>query len=567
MLLELNIQNFAIIEKAKISFTEGLNIITGETGTGKSIIVDAINLVLGGRADRNYIKDGEEKTIVEALFYIEKKSLVTDILNKYGIEIETDDSVLITREIHLGGKSVSRVNGRTVTLSMLIEITSKLIDIQGQHENQSLLNTENHITFVDLLGDDQFKVLKDKVKVEYAKLIALKNNLRNLIKNEREREREIDLLKFQIEEIDEFELEKDEEDYLMKKYDIMSNTQEISTTINNINEQLNSSNYNKSSVIDQLRSISIMLNKVSQYDQELKRYGESIETICYTIEDISKEIRDYQNNIEFNFETFIELENRISGLNKLKRKYGNTIEDILKYREDIFEELQILLNLEEEIKRINENIENVENNLDKYCHNLTNERKKICMKLEKNISNELNQLNMENTIFKVNIRELEYFSESGKDNVEFFISTNIGQQLKPLSKVASGGEMSRIILSFKNILAELDNINSLIFDEIDTGISGRTAQTVGEKIAQISKSHQVICITHLPQIAVMADTHFLINKELIENKTLTKIKKLNEEEQIDEICRLIGGVSVTEITKKHAKEMIKLSKHIKNNCY
>ena len=561
MLIELNIRDFAIIETATICFLEGLNILTGETGTGKSIIVDSLNLVLGGRADKNYIKDGSNKTIVEALFYIDELSKIKDILDEYGIDLEEDRTILITRELYKSGRSVARINGRTVTMSMLSRFTGKLIDIQGQHEHQSLLSYENHIEFVDLLGSDNLKEYRKQVKKEYTDLSELKSQLNNLSKNEMERERTIDLLKFQIEEIEDMDLRVDEEEDLIKNYKILSNSQELTKSLNEVNDKLSSNNYNNKSVIDEIRSMYITLSKVIGYDDSLTIYQETLESISYSLEDVSRDISNYTNNIDFDYERLTEIDTRLSNLNKLKRKYGNSIVEILDYKEKILNDLNTLVNLEEELDAINTKIKDKEETLTQNCDKLSKERKDISFKLEKEIMSELKDLNMQNTLFKVNIEELDHFTEKGKDRLEFFISTNAGQGLKQMSKIASGGEMSRIMLAFKNILAEVDNISSLIFDEIDTGISGRTAQIVGEKILQISKRHQVICITHLPQIAAMADTHFLINKDVVGEKgTLTNIKKLEESERVNEICRLIGGVSVTNITRKHAEEMIELSR-------
>lgn len=561
MLIELNIKEFAIIEKATVCFSDGLNIITGETGTGKSIMVDALNLVLGGRSDKSYIKDGSDKTIVEALFFIEDSSRVASILEEYGIDLEDDNNILITREIHRSGRSISRVNGRTVTLSMLLKLTRRLIDIQGQHEHQSLLSSDQHIKFIDLLGGNKLNEYKDKVKKEHKELVSLKKELKNLQGNEMERERTIDLLKFQVEEIEEMGLEIGEEETLIRDHKILSNSQELSNLVDSINEQLSLSSYSNNSVIDSIRSISRTLSELTNYDESMKVHEETLESISFSLEDVSREISNYGNNIEFDGNKLIDVENRLGKLNDLKRKYGSTVEEILKYKDQVLEELRILINLDEEMEKMNLRIQSSEEKLTKYCNKLTRERKNISIDLEKKMICELKELNMENSSFKVKIDQLDDFTKDGKDKVEFFISTNLGQSLKPMSKIASGGEVSRIMLAFKNILAEVDNINSLIFDEIDAGISGRTAQIVGEKILQISKKHQVICITHLPQIAAMADTHFLINKGPDENeKILTSIERLKEEERVNEICRLIGGVYVTDTTKRHAEEMIELSK-------
>lgn len=566
MLVELNIEDFAIIEKACVSFLKGLNIITGETGTGKSIMVDALNLVLGGRSDKNYIRDGKEKTLVQALFIVSESGHVRSVLDEYGIELESDHTMLITREIHVSGRSVARVNGHIVTLSMLSKLTDKLIDIQGQHEHQSLLSPEQHIEFIDLLGDKSLMEIKQRVKKEYTVLVELRSQLKNLTQNEMERERTIDLLQFQVEEIDEIDFEIDEEEELIKNHKLLTNAEELSRLVSSVTDQLSLDSFTNKSVIDDIREISRSLAKIVYFDDTLRVYEETLESIAFSLEDVSREISSYGANIEFDFEKLNEVENRLSILNKLKRKYGSSIEEIFEYRDKILNDLNILNNLDEEIEKINKSISEKEALLDNYSDKLTKERKKISVKLEKQMIKELHELNMENVEFKVDIKPLENLTRKGKDKVEFFISTNVGQSLKPISKIASGGEMSRIMLGFKNILAEVDDISSLVFDEIDTGISGRTAQIVGEKIQQISTKHQVICITHLPQIAAMSDTHFVINKETEKAKdTKTSIIKLKEEEKIDEICRLISGVCVTEITKKHAEEMLSLSKQYKNS--
>ena len=307
MLIELNIKEFAIIEKATICFSEGLNIITGETGTGKSIMVDALNLVLGGRSDRNYIKDGSDKTIVEALFFIDDSNRILNILDEYGIDFEKDNNILITREVYKSGRSVSRVNGRTVTLSMLSKLTKKLIDIQGQHEHQSLLSSDQHIRFIDLLGGNKLNEYKEKVKKEHGELIILKKELKNLARNEMERERTIDLLKFQVEEIEEIGLEVGEEETLARDHNLLSNAQELSNLVDSINEHLSLSSYSNNSVIDSIRSIARTLGEITNYDDSMKVHEETLESICYSLEDVSREVSDYGSNIEFDGNKLIEV--------------------------------------------------------------------------------------------------------------------------------------------------------------------------------------------------------------------------------------------------------------------
>ncbi len=564
MLLELNIENFAIIDRLRISFTKGLNILTGETGTGKSIIIDAISLVLGGRATREYIRTGSDRTVIEALFSINYEDNILDVLDSFGIDHEEDNTILITREIHSSGRSTSRVNGRTVTLSMLSDITNKLIDIHGQHEHQSLLFSERHIDFIDCLGKDKVSSIKEIVSKEYSTLSSLKDRLKRLSSNEMEKERKLDLLRFQLSEIDDANLKINEEENISSEYGILSNTEIISNTLKTVIESLNSSHYNVKSIIDQLNSLHIMLSKLGKHDERLSVFADTMESSVFQLQDLVRDIRHYEEGIEYDPEKLKYLEDRLDLINGLKRKYGKTIQEILEYRESVSNELNQLMNCDEEIKNIKLQIQSIEETLDKYCDKLTIERKNISLIIEDAVTKELKELNMSNVSFKVKIDKLNYFSQNGKDKVEFLISTNPGEPLKSLSKVVSGGEMSRIMLAFKSILAEVDNIPSLIFDEIDTGISGRTAQVVGEKISKISNTHQIICITHLPQIATMADSHYLINKIIVDNNTKTEIKMLEYNDKVQELSRLLGGVDLTETTKKHAMEMLEMSKKIKN---
>ena len=567
MLLELNIENFAIIDKISISFSKGLNVMTGETGAGKSIIIDAVGTLIGGRATKEYVRSGSEKAVVEALFDIGSLTEIIKVLNDYGIDKEPDNTMLLTREIYSSGKSTTRVNGRTVTLNMLKDITNKLVDIHGQHEHQSLLSWENHILIIDSLGGSKIQEIKKNFKEGYNKLLEYKSKLNKLSYDDKERERQIDLYGFQLEEIDNAQLTSYDEEEIIKKFNTLSNTEEIIKTLANVLEVINSSDYNNRSVIDSLNHLGVQLQKVSKYDKELDSYGNIISSSIYQLQDLCGEIRSYQEKVELEYDEakIIELEERINLINKLKRKYGNTIEEIIKYRNEISTNLDFLINSEKEIAKLKKEIEKIEEDLYSMASDLSIERQNVSSVIEKQITEELKDLNMNNVTFKSNIDKLNYFNSNGLDRLEFLISTNLGEPLKPLSKIASGGEMSRIMLAFKKILAHIDHIPCLIFDEIDTGISGRTAQIVGEKISEIARTHQVFCITHLPQIAAMADQHFLINKSIKNSKTTTNIFRLNHNEQIEELSRLLGGVNLTDTTKLHAKEMIEMSKKVKNS--
>ncbi|WP_279230306.1 DNA repair protein RecN [Thermohalobacter berrensis] len=562
VLTELSIKNFAIIDNVHISFSKGFNVLTGETGAGKSILINAIEMVLGGRAAKEYVRRGKEKAIIEAIFQIENPNKINKILEEYGIKSEPDNTLLLTREIFSTGRSTSRINGRTVTLTMLNNLTKYLVDIHGQHEHQSLLTWENHINFIDLLGGNKVFKLKKNIKYYYNELKKYRNKLNSLTENEMERERQIDLLKFQIEEIDNAQLEENEEDELMNEYNILSNAEEIMKTIGDITEKLNSTDFYEKSLIDELNNILTNLQKISEHDSKLENYSNIVESIIFQLQDLSRELRLYIDTIEYDPERLELVNERIDLINKLKRKYGNSIKDILKYRDKIYKELQILENSKEEIQKINKEIKKNEDKLSKLCNELTKERRIIGNNIEKNITEELKKLNMKDIKFKVKYDKYDYFTENGLDKIEFYISPNPGEPLKPLSKIASGGEMSRIMLAFKSILAEVDEIPCLIFDEIDTGISGKTAQIVGRKISKLSKTRQIICITHLPQIASISESHFYIDKIVSNGRTMTKIQKLDYDGRIKEISRLLGGYNLTTSTKKYAEEMIKNLKNI-----
>ena len=564
MIVELNISNFAIIDDLKINFTRGFNVITGETGAGKSIIVEGIGMILGGRASKELIKSGKDKATIEGLFYLENPERINILLKNYGIDIDPNNYLLISREIHSNGPSISRLNGRTVTLSMLNSITSYLVDIHGQHEHQSLLNTDNHIKFIDSFGDDYLFNLIEKINNNYKKLSEEKKKLRELSIDTIERDRELDLLKYQLEEIIEGDLSKYDEEEIIKEYTKITNIQEIAYNLGEIANILNSSDYNNVSVLDNINRAIVKTNEIQNFDNRLAEYNNILTDINFQLQDLSRDIMNYIETLELDQDRLNFLEERIDTVNNLKRKYGNTIEEIYKYKENIEKRINILTNIEREIEKSNNKISILEKELTQYCNTLTNLRKELGNKLEILITKELKDLNMNNVVFKVKYDKLDYFTANGWDKIEFLISTNKGEDLKPLSKIISGGEMSRIMLAFKSILADVDNIPCLIFDEIDSGISGRTAQIVGEKIKMISKNHQIISISHLPQIAALADTHFLIEKEFINNHTITTVRKLDNNERVDELARLLGGVDLTDTTKLHAREMLDMSQKLES---
>ncbi|SCH11569.1 Recombination protein N [uncultured Clostridium sp.] len=557
MILELYMKNCALVEELRLTIDENLNILTGETGSGKSIIIDALGLCLGEKYDRSFLRKGTEKGIVEAIFSSESVHL-KGVLDKYDIELDEDNLLVITRVIYSDGKSVARVNGRTLKLSVLKEIATTLIDIHGQHQNQALFNKETHLQFLDLFGENELIDLKNEYKDMYQEYTKVRQALNTLTENKDDMQiqREIDLLKFQINEIESANLSKDEYEDLLKQRDVFRNSEKIYSNLNLSYQHLYEGSVN---AVDLIGNASKELSSISEYDKVLSEYNENVERIMYELQDISREIRNYKDSIDFEPYELEQIEIRIDEINNLKRKYGNSIEEIFDFYEKTKDRLNEILNRDEKVDQLKKEILKLEKILKNKAENLSIARKKVASNLEEVLLVELKSLNMKNVVFKVNFEDCNFTSE-GKDDVEFMISFNLGEDIKPIYKVASGGEMSRFMLAFKTILADIDQIDTLVFDEIDTGISGIAAQIVGEKLSQIARKKQIICITHLPQIAANADTHYCIEKNTSNERTFTSIRKLDHIQKRDEIARLIAGSNITEKTIEHASEIIELAK-------
>ncbi|MGF7431590.1 DNA repair protein RecN [Thermoanaerobacterium thermosaccharolyticum] len=566
MILALSIKNIALIEEAEIKFEDGLNILTGETGAGKSIVIDSMMLLLGGRANKDIIRNGTQKATVEGIFLINShRDLIHNILDEAGIEYEEDDTLIISRDITENGRNYCRVNGRIVSLSFLNKLGTYLVDILGQHEHQFLLDNSKHMSILDNFQDKDFFRIKNMIKDLLEKYNSLNNKLKEFNLDDKEKISRIDLLKYQINEIESANIMPGEEDDLIEKRNILMNSEKLFNYMNESYSLLYKGIGDNASIIDTLSTVLKNLDTSFRIDKKLEKLKDMVESVLYTLEDCSLQIRDYVENIDFNADNLNEIEKRLDLLNNLKRKYGRTIEEIIKYKEEKNDELLKLLNAEKEINKINEEKEKIMAKIKKLSDELHLKRRNVADFLEKKISTVLSELNMPNTIFKVDIRKKDVPNENGMDDVEFLISTNIGEPLKPLEKIASGGELSRIMLALKTILADFDGISTLIFDEVDTGISGKAAQAVAEKIALISRNHQVICVTHLPQITSMADAHYKITKEVNKDKTYIKIEKLNYEGKIKELSRIISGSIMTDTTYNHSKELIDLAQKYKNS--
>lgn len=564
MLLEFSIKNFAIIDDLKIKFSNGLNVLTGETGSGKSIIIEALGIVLGGRGNKELIRTGKDRAILQAIFVLEDTEYIKSILDEYGIVVEEDKLLIITRELPSDSPSISRINDKVVTLSILNKISHNLVDIFAQNEHQSLLNTGNHRLIIDSFGDANHRNLMSKIKSLYQEYIKEKNLLDDMNLDIMERERLIDLNRFQLGEINNAQLTIYDDEEIENDFKKYSNVVNIIEGINEVVGSFNNDNYGSESLLDNVnRNISI-LNSLIEYDNELLDYLNRFKDINFELQDLRSEFTNYMDSIQFDEERLNALTERLDTVNKLKKKYGGSVNRILEYRDSIEKSLEKLLNYEHEIKILAKKIEDYEIQLYTLSRDLSKSRKSIGLKLEKSVSLELNELNMKNVNLKVDIKDKKTLSSDGIDKIEFLISTNIGEDLKAMSKIASGGEMSRIMLGFKSILAEYDGIPTLIFDEIDSGIGGRTAQVVGQKIYKISKNRQVISVSHLAQIAAIADSQYSIYKEAKNGKIATNIKELDESDRIHELAKIMGGVDLTETTIEHAKEMLEMAKKYKN---
>ncbi|NLD48840.1 MAG: DNA repair protein RecN [Clostridiaceae bacterium] len=563
MLQRLEIQNVAIIDRVGIEFGAGLNVLTGETGAGKSIIIDSINAILGERLSKDLIRTGKEKAVVEAVFEVDNERFA-DLFEMLGIEPEEDGTLIISREFTTAGKNTCRVNGKMATVSTLKQFGERLIDIHGQHDNQSLLRTESHIDLLDLFVHDQIQALLEEYTSHLLKYKELKTRLKMLSGDKNERARKIDLLNYQIDEIKKAKLKEKEEIALEKQRDILINSEKIMAALSKAYELLGQSSKVERSASDSINEVLSELNGISDLDENYNTLTKRLEALSYELDDIVTETRRLRDEVEYNPDLLEQIEERLDLIYRLKKKYGDSVKDILEYMKKASEELNEIVNNEEIVNGLLSQIEKENDLLCKAAAGLSEQRARAAKILEDKIGEELNDLEMKNARFKVNIdfdasynnnNEIRY-NHNGLDKVEFLISSNPGEPLKPLSKIASGGEMSRIMLAIKTILANVDKMPTLIFDEIDIGISGKASQKVGEKLSFISKNHQVISVTHLAQIACMGDSNYYIEKISKDNNTNAVVSKLDKNELKNEIARIIGGANISEITLKHAEEML-----------
>ena len=553
MLEHLHIRNVALIKESEISFGDGLNILTGETGAGKSMIIDSLQFALGGRAGKDFLRHGEKQAAVEALFSVQSQAL-TEKLAENGIVPEEDGTLLITRTLSEAGKSVCRINGSTVTVGMLKEIAEDMIDIYGQHEHQSLLNPVKHIRLLDRFCGAGFGEAMEEYKNSRQRLKDLEKQLAILIGDESQREQRMDMLLFQKEEIEAAELQEGEEDALLEQKKRLSSMERLIRLTGESVTLLYDGDDRAPSACDQLGDALAKLREAAEYDAALSPLADALADGYAAVEDCARELKREAEEQEADPEELERIEERLQLFYKLKRKYGGSIEAVLEFYEKAVQELEFLSNSSEKAAELSAKKAAEEKRLSALAETLTARRRATAEQVEEQIETALHDMEMKHARFHIQIEEKADWGADGKDKVEFLISANAGEPLKPLAKIASGGEMSRVMLALKTVLVDADEIGTFIFDEIDTGVSGRTARRVGEKMRFLGGKRQLLCITHLPQIAAMADNHFMIEKESDAGETVTRVTALDEEGAVREVARLMNDV--TETTLAAARELL-----------
>ena len=547
MLQNLHVKNLALIDETEVEFGPGLNILSGETGAGKSIIIGSINLALGEKVQKEMLRDNGESALVELIFFVEDADTI-EAIRALDIEME-DDTVILSRKI-TGGRAIGRINGEAVSASKMKAVASLLIDIHGQHEHQSLLSKKKHLEILDTFAKEALGDKKEKLAQCYQEYRKLKDELEHANLDGEERARELSFLEYEVKEIKEAQLTVGEDEELEAVFRKYSNGKKIMDAVGAANAATSEDDESASERIGRaLRELS----SVSGYDERVKEMEEQLTEIDNLLSDFNHELASYLSDEEFDEETFYETEKRLDLINHLKSKYGNTIADIIKYGEEKEERINVLNDYDAYLAGLQKNVSEKEKQLEQLSKKVSDIRKKESKKLTESIKNALLDLIFLDVQFTMEFAETDY-TANGIDDAQFLISTNPGEPVKPLGKVASGGELSRIMLAIKTVMAS-DKIGTLIFDEIDSGISGRTAQMVSEKMNVLGRSHQIICITHLPQIAAMADSHFLIEKSVENQATVSKIHKLTDEESVEELARMLGGVEITDTVLENAREM------------
>jgi DNA repair protein RecN (Recombination protein N) len=565
MLTELRVSNFALIEDLTINFGAGLNILSGETGAGKSIVIGAINLLLGERAAAEQIRQGQENAYVEGIVSLEPdlKREVDSFLENAGIAIT--DELIIAREVFSNGRSVARINSRAVPLSLLKELGQLLVDLHGQHQHQSLLRSEQHIELLDSFGGDNISSARNRLAELHKKRQVFQKELSELGVNSGERERRLDVYAFQFKEIKEAGLNPGEDEELIQRERVLANAEKLCSLIAQAYTDIYTGEEDGpiEALIDRLKRSSHLITEAATIDNNLNPLLELLESAFAQLEEVSHDLRDYQAKLEFDPTELAAIQDRINQVNSLKRKYGSSIEDVLAYAEQVEKEMERLQNSEAMAEKLEKNIYEVENQMKDESMFLRSLRQATAAQLEKLLEGCLKELALPNACFEVKFTAKDSFSSKGMDQIEFLFSANRGEDVKPLTKIISGGEVSRVMLALKTILARQDLVPTLIFDEVDSGIGGATVQAVAEKLAHLAQHHQVMCVTHSPQIAAMGDSHFHLYKETVGERTLTKAAKLSSDNIREELARMLDGASIDQVSLQHVDSLMERAKRIK----
>ncbi|WP_145417142.1 DNA repair protein RecN [Staphylococcus warneri] len=552
MLQTLSIKQFAIIDELEIQFSDGLTVLSGETGSGKSIIIDAIGQLIGMRASSDYVRHGEKKAIIEGIFDIDNSKDAIHVLQDLNIDID-EDFLLVKREIFSSGKSICRINNQTITLQDLRKVMQELLDIHGQHETQSLLKQKYHLQLLDDYAGDQYSDLLSQYHDVFNRYKSKRKELEELESADQALLQRLDLMKFQLEELTEASLKEGEVDQLETDIKRIQNSEKLSLALNNAHMTLTDEN----AITDRLYELSNFLNEINDIvPDKYVKLKEEVDQFYYTLEDAKHELYDEMTNTEFDEQVLNELESRMNLLNNLKRKYGKDVSELIAYQGKLENEINKIENYEQSTSQLREEINDLYKQVIKVGKSLSAKRRKVARELRDHIVSEIQNLQMKDANLEISFKPLDEPNIEGIEFVEFLISPNKGEPLKSLNKIASGGELSRIMLALKSIFVKSRRQTAILFDEVDSGVSGQAAQKMAEKMRDIAEYIQVICISHLPQVATMSDHHLLISKHTTEDRTTTQVKELENDDRIDEVARMISGASVTDLTRENAKEMI-----------
>lgn len=555
MLLELSITDFAIIEHLDIEFQSGMTVLTGETGAGKSIIIDAVGLLVGGRGSHDLIRTGAKKSIIQGNFILSNDNPTYQILDELGID-HSDGNVIIEREIFASGRNSCRVNGMMINIATLRRIGETIVDIQGQNEHQELMKPERHIQLLDDFAEDEIKPILAAYQNDYDQFVKLQEIDEKKHQNEKEWAQRVDMLKFQIKEIEAADLHENEDEELTAERDRLNNFQKIHDALLNSYEGISGDD---NSSLDAIGTSMSSMQDIEDLDPDFKQISDDLSGAFYTLQDVASQISDQLNNLEFDQDRLDQVQARLTTIHQLKHKYGDSVDQVLQYLQKIKAELREMSGDAADNDDLEQQLATIKQALIKNAKKLADIRRRYAKELERAVHQQLRDLYMDKAVFEVHFKQNTTLNRMGADQVAFYIQTNPGEKMLPLVKSASGGELSRIMLALKTMFAKAAGVTSIIFDEVDTGVSGRVAQAMGNKIYTISTKSQVLCITHLPQVAAMSDHHYFIQKQVHDGRTVTTINELNQAQSVSEISRMLSGTAITKLTKEHASELIRLA--------